>query len=449
MAISQNPPVDNKPKTSTAENGLTFAFQNKQTDKATQPFMAVRASYDNCQLISDAKKNQNNYSPSFNNTRKCDQQQQQKKKEIQKNQAKHEIQQPQQQPQQSSEQLQKSKFNNNGSQARHVRNYTHDLNTKQNAQQKQQREQKEAPSNNLSTLVTSVKFGQGFQTDQNYCPQQDASQKAITPIIQEIDVMPFQELYYVPKVLESFMRNTEDYFVQLFREHLMQSLQTVHFTNFLKPINPQILQSKQITLDKVNKKKTIIFDLDETLIHCNESLDIPSDIILPICFPSGEQISAGVNIRPYAKECLETLSNYYEIIVFTASHSCYANVVLDYLDPDNKYISYRLFRENCIQTEEGIYVKDLRIFQNRNLEHVLLVDNATYSFANHLNNGIPIVPYYDNQEDTELKDLTNYLIQLVQYNNIMQINANVFKFCLLYTSPSPRDRQKSRMPSSA
>ena len=26
---------------------------------------------------------------------------------------------------------------------------------------------------------------------------------------------------------------------------------------------------------------------------------------------------------------------------------------------------------------------------------------------------------------------------------------NVYKTCLLYTSPSPRDRQKSRMPSSA
>ena len=26
---------------------------------------------------------------------------------------------------------------------------------------------------------------------------------------------------------------------------------------------------------------------------------------------------------------------------------------------------------------------------------------------------------------------------------------NISKFCLLYTSPSPRDRQKSRMPSSA
>ena len=28
------------------------------------------------------------------------------------------------------------------------------------------------------------------------------------------------------------------------------------------------------------------------------------------------------------------------------------------------------------------------------------------------------------------------------------VNTNIF-FCLLYTSPSPRDRQKSRMPSSA
>jgi len=28
--------------------------------------------------------------------------------------------------------------------------------------------------------------------------------------------------------------------------------------------------------------KTIIFDLDETLIHCNESTDVPSDIVFPI-----------------------------------------------------------------------------------------------------------------------------------------------------------------------
>lgn len=55
------------------------------------------------------------------------------------------------------------------------------------------------------------------------------------------------------------------------------------------------------------------------------------------------------------------MKKYYEIIVFTASHSCYANVVLDYLDPKNELISCRLYREHCIHTEEGVYVKDLRV----------------------------------------------------------------------------------------
>ena len=32
---------------------------------------------------------------------------------------------------------------------------------------------------------------------------------------------------------------------------------------------------------------------------------------------------------------------------------------------------------------------------------------------------------------------------------IREVNAMLYELCLLYTSPSPRDRQKSRMPSSA
>ena len=34
-------------------------------------------------------------------------------------------------------------------------------------------------------------------------------------------------------------------------------------------------------------------------------------------------------------------------------------------------------------------------------------------------------------------------------NNIAAQLTDYFRICLLYTSPSPRDRQKSRMPSSA
>ena len=35
------------------------------------------------------------------------------------------------------------------------------------------------------------------------------------------------------------------------------------------------------------------------------------------------------------------------------------------------------------------------------------------------------------------------------FRNFFQGNYDLYRFCLLYTSPSPRDRQKSRMPSSA
>lgn len=38
----------------------------------------------------------------------------------------------------------------------------------------------------------------------------------------------------------------------------------------------------------------------------------------------------------------------FEIIVFTASHSCYAKTVIDHLDPEGKYIHNKFFREHCI-----------------------------------------------------------------------------------------------------
>jgi len=55
---------------------------------------------------------------------------------------------------------------------------------------------------------------------------------------------------------------------------------------------------------------------------------------------------------------LKEMSKLYEIVVFTASHGCYANVVLDYIDPNREWISHRLFREKCLLSESGVYIKD-------------------------------------------------------------------------------------------
>ena len=54
-------------------------------------------------------------------------------------------------------------------------------------------------------------------------------------------------------------------------------------------------------------------------------------------------------------------------------------------------------------------------------------------------------PYFEVEEDTPLGDkLSNQL----GYSSII-IKKGLYKYCLLYTSPSPRDRTRSRMPSSA
>ena len=49
-------------------------------------------------------------------------------------------------------------------------------------------------------------------------------------------------------------------------------------------------------------------------------------------------------------------------------------------------------------------------------------------------------------EDSEILEL--YILKVVD-NEIIDEFYSLFNTCLLYTSPSPRDRQKSRMPSSA
>lgn len=43
-------------------------------------------------------------------------------------------------------------------------------------------------------------------------------------------------------------------------------------------------------------------------------------------------------------------------------------------------------------------MKDLRVI-DRDLKKLLLVDNAAYSYCFQLDNGVPIVPFYDNKVD--------------------------------------------------
>eukprot|EP00347_Sterkiella_histriomuscorum_P012975 403366496 len=217
----------------------------------------------------------------------------------------------------------------------------------------------------------------------------------------------------------------------LHKSHLIHTLQSLQYIKQVPlPLKYEV-DKKGVYLPKPKNqqiKKTVVFDLDETLIHCVEDPETQTtDIVLEVIFPNGEVADAGINVRPYAIECLKEAGKYFQVVVFTASHQAYADVVLDYLDPTHSLIEHRLYRDSCMQTEEGVYIKDLRIIKNRNIKDIVIVDNAVYSFGFQLDNGIPILPFYEDKADEELLHLIYYLKCLSQFEDIREQNRKAFQ----------------------
>ena len=186
-------------------------------------------------------------------------------------------------------------------------------------------------------------------------------------------------------------------------------------------------------LPKSSSKKTLVLDLDETLVHSQFlPFSIQSDVVLKIDIEN--QIhDIHVLIRPGVQTFLQRLSKLYEIVIFTASVSKYADPLLDILDKEN-YCSFRLFREHC--TLMGMtYIKDLNKL-GRDLKDVIIVDNSPLSYSFNKENGIPILTWFSDKNDKELdyllpileflsgvNDVRNYIKDIVINDMINYVNA--------------------------
>lgn len=179
--------------------------------------------------------------------------------------------------------------------------------------------------------------------------------------------------------------------------------------------------------------RLLIFDLDETLVHCfenNESghAENLNAQTVEITTRDGDVLSAQVNVRPFARECLQQTGTRFHIGIFTASNKDYADAIIDQiLDPLGCLVKFRMYREHCVQTMDGIYIKDLTVIKSHSLDQILLVDNSVHSFGLQLANGIPIVPFYDDGQDQELVHLASYVLSLANVENLVSVNSATFK----------------------
>ncbi|KAJ1928028.1 hypothetical protein IWQ60_002443 [Tieghemiomyces parasiticus] len=170
-------------------------------------------------------------------------------------------------------------------------------------------------------------------------------------------------------------------------------------------------------------KKCLVLDLDETLLHSSFRVVDNPDYIVPVKL-EGQTHNVYVLKRPGVDEFMRQVGEAFEVVVFTASLSKYADPVLDLLDM-HKVVRHRLFRESCI-LYGGNYVKDLSRM-GRPLTDLIIVDNSPASYAFHPNNAIPITTWFNDTHDTELLDLVPFLMDLKDVLDVSSVldNTNV------------------------
>ncbi|EKM54603.1 uncharacterized protein PHACADRAFT_146736 [Phanerochaete carnosa HHB-10118-sp] len=161
-------------------------------------------------------------------------------------------------------------------------------------------------------------------------------------------------------------------------------------------------------------RKCLVLDLDETLVHSSFKSIQQADYVVPVEIEYHWH-NVYVIKRPGVDNFLKKMGEIYEVVVFTASLSKYADPVLDKLDV-NRVVAHRLFRESCYN-HRGNYVKDLSQL-GRPIADTIIIDNSPASYIFHPNNAVPVSSWFNDPHDTELTDLVPFLADLGQVDDV-------------------------------
>ncbi|KAK5077039.1 Nuclear envelope morphology protein 1 [Lithohypha guttulata] len=183
-------------------------------------------------------------------------------------------------------------------------------------------------------------------------------------------------------------------------------------------------------------QKTLILDLDETLIHSFAKggrmssghmveVKLNSPVYNPVAQavpgqPAPPQQIIGpqhpilyyVHKRPHCDEFLKKVAKWYKVVIFTASVQEYADPVIDWLEQEKKFFAGRYYRQHCT-FRNGSYIKDLSSIEP-DLSKVIILDNSPVSYVFHEDNAIPIEGWINDPTDNDLLHLIP-LFEALQY----------------------------------
>ena len=140
-------------------------------------------------------------------------------------------------------------------------------------------------------------------------------------------------------------------------------------------------------------QKTLVIDLDETLIHSlakGGRMSTGHMVEVKLSVPATYNgLSLGpqhpilyyVHKRPHCDDFLKKVSKWFNLVVFTASVQEYADPVIDWLEQERQFFSARYYRQHCT-FRNGAYIKDLSSVEP-DLSRVMILDNSPLSYIFH------------------------------------------------------------------
>jgi CTD nuclear envelope phosphatase 1 len=156
--------------------------------------------------------------------------------------------------------------------------------------------------------------------------------------------------------------------------------------SYSSPIPPQTPKSLS--------QKTLVIDLDETLIHSlakggrmSSGHMVEVKLNTPVGLGGGATLGPQhpilyyVHKRPHCDDFLRKVCKWYKLVVFTASVQEYADPVIDWLEQERKFFVGRYYRQHCT-FRNGAYIKDLSSIEP-DLSKVMILDNSPMSYIFH------------------------------------------------------------------
>ncbi|XP_052843507.1 CTD nuclear envelope phosphatase 1 [Drosophila gunungcola] len=168
-------------------------------------------------------------------------------------------------------------------------------------------------------------------------------------------------------------------------------------------------------------RKTLVLDLDETLVHscysdpelhesvsCNQlPADAQPDYLLSVSIDGLEPIAFRVFKRPHVDVFLDFVSKWYDLVIYTASLEVYAAQVVDLLDAGRGMMPRRFYRQHC-RASTSTVSKDLTLV-SPDMRGTFIIDNSPYAYRDFPDNAVPIKTFIYDPNDTELLKLLPFL----------------------------------------